>query len=296
MSLSPTTCDSNSDQRIAVAAFALGLAVMFAPTIWSAAHSLWTADEYAHGPLIIAVSAWWFWYRRRELRAALGAGAGAGAWVLLILGAVMYALGRAQDVWMLQFGSAVPVLSGGIAALFGWCALRPVRFGILFLVFAIPLPGSIVEELTGPLKRAVSQTAEELLYLTGYPVARDGVVLSVGQYKLLVADACSGLYSMTSLFALAVVFVNAVRHAGRVRNTLVLLGSLPVAYAANVMRVVLLGLITYYWGDAAGQGFLHGAAGLVMFTSALVLLLAFDAALARLALRSSDLTRYGAHI
>lgn len=279
---------AKSDQRISIAVFALGLALMYGPTIWNAANSLWNAEEYAHGPLIIAVSAWWFWHRRHELGAALGAGAGAGAWMLLMLGAALYALGRAQDVWMLQFGSAIAVLSGGIAALFGWRAVRTVRFAILFLVFAMPLPGSVVDELTAPLKRAVSLTAEELLYRTGYPVARDGVVLSLGQYKLLIADACSGLYSMTSLLALAVVYVNAVRHAGWLRNTLILLGSLPIAFAANVMRVILLGLITYYWGDAAGQGFLHGAAALAMFATALVLLMAFDATLAKLALRGAQ--------
>jgi exosortase B len=282
MYVAPTTSGSAGDPRIAAGAFVLGLAVMYLPTIWGAAHTLWNSEDYAHGPLIVAVSAWWFWHRRHPLREAMGAGAGVGAWMLLLIGAAMYAVGRAQDVWMLQIGSSIPVLSGGIAALFGWHAVRTVRFAILFLFFAIPLPGSIVDELTAPLKRGVSLTAEELLYLTGYPVARDGVVLSLGQYKLLIADACSGLYSMTSLLALAVVYVNAVRHAGRLRNALILLVSLPIAFAANVMRVILLGLITYYWGDAAGHGFLHGAAGVLMFSFALVLILVCDELLARI--------------
>jgi len=291
MYVAPTTRSKEGDQRIAAAVFALGLAVMYLPTIWDAAHTLWTSENNAHGPLIVAVSAWWFWHRRRELGEALGAGAGAGAWILLLLGAAMYTVGRAQHVWMLEIGSSIPVLSGGIAALFGWRAVRTVRFAILFLLFAIPLPEPVIDELTAPLKRGVSLTAEELLYLTGYPVARDGVVLSLGQYKLLIADACSGLYSMTSLLALAVVYVNAVRHAGRLRNVLILLASLPIAFAANVMRVILLGLITYYWGDAAGQGFLHDAAGLAMFTTALVLLIAGDAALDRAVPRLSEWAR-----
>jgi exosortase B len=286
MYVAPTANSSAGAQRIAVAALGLGLALMYVPTIWGALHSLWSMEDEAHGPVVVAVSAWWFWYRRRELRDALGAGAGSGAWMLLLLGAAMYVVGQAQDVWMLQIGSSIPVISGGIAALFGWRAVRTVRFAILFLLFAIPLPGSIVDELTAPLKRGVSMTAEELLYLADYPVARDGVVLSLGQYKLLIADACSGLYSMTSLLALAVVYVNVVRRAGRLRNAVILLASLPFAFAANVMRVILLGLITYYWGDAAGQGFLHGTAGVVMFTTALLLLMASDAALARLEFRN----------
>jgi len=291
MYIETATKSIEGDQRIAVTAFALGLAAMYVPTIWGAAHTLWNSEDYAHGALIIAVSAWWFWHRRRALKEVLGVGAGVRAWALLILGVLMYAVGRAQQVWMLEIGSSIPVLSGGIAALFGWRTVRTVRFAILFLFFSIPLPGSIVDELTAPLKRGVSLTAEELLYLTGYPVARDGVVLSLGQYKLLIADACSGLYSMTSLLALAVVYVNAVRHAGRLRNVLILLASLPIAFAANVMRVILLGLITYYWGDAVGQGFLHDAAGLAMFTTALFLLIASDAALARAVPRLSEWAR-----
>jgi exosortase B len=281
MYVTSTNKVSVNDRRIDAAAFALGVAVMYGPTLWGAARTLWTSEDQAHGPLVIAVSAWWFWHLRRELRAALGPGAGLGAWLLLLLGALMYAIGRAQQIWTLEIGSCIPVLSGGIATLFGWRAVRTVRFAILFLFFAIPLPGALVDELTAPLKRGVSIAAEELLYLAGYPVARDGVVLSLGQYKLLIASACSGLYSMTSLFALAVVYVNVARRAGPLRNAVILFTSLPVAVAANVMRVILLGLITYYWGDAAGQGFLHGAAGIVMLTISLTLIFVGDTLLAR---------------
>lgn len=280
----PSTGSTGARQPLAwlpAVVLGAGLAILYVPTIWSASRSLWVADEYAHEPLVIAVCAWWFWHRRAALHAAAGPGAGPLAWLVLIAGAVIYAIGRAQQVWMLEIGSSIPVLAGAIAVLYGWPAVRSVRFGIGFLVFALPLPSSIVDEVTAPLKRGVSVAAEQLLYTFGYPVARDGVVLSIGQYKLLIADACSGLYSLMSLFALAVVYVNAVRPAGRVRNALVLACSLPFAFGANVLRVSLLGLITYYWGDAAGQGFLHGTAGLVMFVAALSMLIGADAAFAR---------------
>jgi exosortase B len=279
--------------RAPAALLLLGLAILYVPTLWGASQNLWRADEYAHEPMVIAVSAWWFWHRRAQLRAAAGPGAGLGGWLLLLLGAAIYAVGRAQQVWMLEIGSSIPVLAGALAVLFGWPAVRTVRFSLLFLFFALPLPGAIVDELTAPLKRGVSVVAEEILYAAGYPVARDGVVLSLGQYKLLIADACSGLYSMTSLLALAVVYVNVARRASRPRNALVLLGSLPFAFGANVVRVVLLCLITYYWGDAAGQGFLHGTAGVVMFATALLLLLAADAALAAAGRRVDEMLRLG---
>jgi exosortase B len=276
----PVRIDGDSTTRYGSLFLVVGLAILYGPTLWGAAHLLWTSDEYAHGPLVIAVSIWWFWRRRRDFVESAGEPAGPLGWGVLLFGAVLYVVGRSERVWMLEIGSAIPVLSGGLAVLYGWRAVRSVRFAIFFLIFAIPLPGFLVDELTVPLKRGVSIAADEILYQLGYPVARDGVLISLGQYKLLVADACSGLYSMTSLLALAVVYVATARKAGRLRNGLILFSSLPFAFCANVMRVIALALITFYWGDAAGQGFLHGTAGAVTFATALLLLMAADGVIA----------------
>ncbi|MCZ7562780.1 MAG: exosortase [Burkholderiales bacterium] len=152
-------------------------------------------------------------------------------------------------------------------------------FPLLFLVFMVPLPGVIVDAITGPLKQNVSLIAENLLYWTGYPVARTGVVLSVGPYQLLVADACSGLNSMYSLSALGGLYLYLMQYQSRWRNAILLGAILPIAFAANVIRVMILVLVTYHFGDAAGQGFLHGFAGMILFVIALVLLFVLDAVL-----------------
>jgi exosortase len=145
----------------------------------------------------------------------------------------------------------------------------------------IPLPGSLVDALTGPLKQWVSVIAENTLYAIGYPIARDGVVLTIGQYQLLVADACSGLNSMFSLSALGVVFMYITARASRLHNAIMLISILPIAFAANIVRVMALILITYHLGDEAGQGFLHGAAGIVLMIVALIILFMLDWVLAR---------------
>ncbi|MCV4608386.1 archaeosortase/exosortase family protein, partial [Escherichia coli] len=75
---------------------------------------------------------------------------------------------------------------------FGWRFVRVLAFPLLFLVFMVPLPQMVIDSVTASLKQAVSAIAEDLLYFIGYPIARSGVVLMVGQYQLLVADACSG--------------------------------------------------------------------------------------------------------
>ena len=116
----------------------------------------------------------------------------------------------------------------------------------------------------------------------GYPIANTGVVLSIGQYQLMVADACSGLNSMFSLMALGTLFMYLAARKSVTHNAVMLASILPVAFASNIVRVIFLVLLTYHFGDEAGQGFLHGAAGIALLTVALFLLMLLDAALASL--------------
>jgi exosortase/archaeosortase family protein len=104
-------------------------------------------------------------------------------------------------------------------------------------------------------------------------------VLSIGQYQLLVADACSGLHSMFSLTALGTLFMYLMNRPSRVHNAIMLASILPIAFVSNIVRVVVLVLVTYHLGDEAGQGFLHGTAGIVLMVVALGILFALDALL-----------------
>jgi len=121
--------------------------------------------------------------------------------------------------------------------------------------------------------------AEQALYAAGYPIARSGVMLSIGQYQLLVADACSGLNSMFSLSALGLLYLYLTGERPGWHRTVMIASILPVAFGANVLRVAALVLITYHLGDQAGQGFLHGFAGIAMLCSALGLMFILDGAL-----------------
>ena len=104
-------------------------------------------------------------------------------------------------------------------------------------------------------------------------------MLQIGQYQLLVADACAGLQTLLTLEALGLFYLNLMRHPSAFRNIGLAILIIPISFAANVIRVITLTLITYYFGDAAGQGFLHGFAGMVLFVTALVLILAVDSGL-----------------
>jgi exosortase len=96
---------------------------------------------------------------------------------------------------------------------------------------------------------------------------------------MLVADACSGLHSMYSLSALGTLFVYIMARRSKLHNAIMLASILPIAFAANIVRVIAPVLITYRFGDAAGQGFLHGAAGIMLMLVALMLFFAMDALL-----------------
>ena len=257
---------------------ALGLIVLFWPVFYKLAHTVWNTDEQGHGPIVIAVFLWLTWQLRGCLReaSACATPAGTGGWLLLLMGLVLYIVGRVQSIATFEMGASIPMLCGALAVTFGWRVVRVAAFPIFFLMFAVPLPGPVVDALTQPLKQGVSWVAEQTLYAVGYPISRTGVVLMIGQYQLLVADACAGLNSMFTLEALGLLYMNLMNYTSRLRNVLLAILVVPMSFIANIVRVLILVLVTFHFGDEAGQGVVHGAAGMVLFIVALLLMLVID--------------------
>ena len=283
----PLAGDSARRGRSSWALALAGFAAMYLPVYWAAANGIWQTDEQAHGALVLLVLLWLFWGIRREVASLPDDSARALGWPLFLFGLMMYFVGRMIGISIFEFGSQPFVVAGVLLLIKGPAALRLAWFPVIYFVFMIPLPGIVVDALTGPLKQWISQIVVEVLYRVGYPISRNGVVLTIGQYQMLVADACSGLYSMFSLTALGTLFMYIVRRPSRLHNVVMLTSILPIAFVANIVRVIALVLITYHFGDEAGQGFLHGAAGLVLMVVALLCFFALDAGLARLGRRRS---------
>ena len=260
---------------------ALGLAALYLPSYWNAAQGLWQTDEFGHAPLILGIVAWLFWQSRHAVDHAPNAPLSGSGCLLLALGLALYALGRTAGVSSIEFASQAFVAGAILLLLKGTQALRAAWFPVFYLVFMVPLPGTVVDALTEPLKHWISIIVVDVLHAVGYPIGRSGVMITVGRYELLVADACSGLNSMFSLAALGALFIHIMGRKGRLHTALLVLAIVPIAFAANIVRVVSLVLITYHFGDAAGQGFLHGAAGIVLMLVALLAFFALDACLAR---------------
>lgn len=253
-----------------------GLCCMYIPTGIRLFRTIWSSDDQAHGSIVLAISIWLLYRKWPEMLAKWQKGSSVG-WPFFIIGLLAYIVGRSQDVPILEVGSLLWMLLGLGLIFLGTRSMKVAWFPLFFMLFMVPLPGPFVDALTMPLKIAVSTVAEFLLYRTGYPIARLGVILHIGQYQLLVADACAGLHTLFTLESLGLLYLNLVRHESIARNVVLAILIVPISFIANVIRVIVLTLITYHFGDEAGQGFLHGFAGMVLFLTALLLIIGVDA-------------------
>lgn len=265
---------------IATLLLAAGFVVLLMPLFWN-----WRMRELAdgiqgHEPAVFAVSAFLLFRMRDRLVALAYAPSRVAGNVLIVLGLAAYVAGRAYDLRLAMLALIV-VVAALLLRYRGWAAVRAAWFPILFPLFALPLPLEFVLAVTGPMKTAVSSVATEMLSWAGYPVGRAGVVMTIGQYQLLVTEACAGLQTMFTLEAMGLLYTSLVNHNSVLRNALLTVLVVPIALAANVVRVVVLALVTYYLGDAAGQGFLHDFSGIVLFMVALVLVVLTDNLLGR---------------
>lgn len=257
-----------------------GLLVLYIPTFYGLMTGIWQTEEQAHGPIILILSLWLMYRQLPAMleKSRLGTPSYMG-WIGMAMAMVMYILGRSQQILALEIFSFILSLASILLLKRGSTALGVLWFPFFFMLFMIPLPGPLVSMLTMPMKMAVSYATEHLLFMAGYPIARTGVILQIGQYQLLVADACAGLQTLLTLEALGLFYLNLVRHTSVFRNVALAALIIPISFSANVIRVIVLSLITYYFGDAAGQGFLHGFAGMVLFITALTLILSIDSLL-----------------
>lgn len=279
----------------------LGLAALYLPTYHTLATELWQNEDQAHGPIVLMVVIYLAWQNRHALKSAspstwsdillvpapngvesskkMSHTSATFGWVLLTFGLLLYVIGRSQDILIFDIGSQIPVLAGLLLIMRGMPALKAMWFPLFFLLFMIPLPGFFLDAVTLPMKIAVSYVAENVLYWFDYPIARSGVILQIGQYQLLVADACAGMHTLISLEALGLLYLNLVRHDSLFRNITLATLIVPISFTANVIRVITLTLVTYYFGDEVGQGFVHKFAGMVLFIVALSLIMSVDSLL-----------------
>lgn len=236
----------------------------------------WQTDDQGHGPFIIAAAIWLAWRQWDAARAAKKIPAPLIGWPLFLFGLLILFIGRTQELYAVEAAAQLPILCGLILILFGTSVLRVFAFPLFFWIFSFPVPGWIIDAITVPLKGRVADIIVNMLYAAGYPIAQNGVIITIGPYELMVKDACSGLNSMFSLSAIGIFYIYLAKHASRIRNGILIASILPVSFFANLIRVTILVLMTYYAGDVFTSGFFHDFAGVLLFTAALLSIFAVD--------------------
>ena len=230
----------------------------------------WQIPDFSHGFLVPIFAAYLVWEKRSTLRRTMVAPAWSGI-AVMAFGVVVLLLGVYGSELFLSRVSLIIVLAGLVLCFGGRQFLKELRFALLVLLLAIPLPAIVFNQITFPLQILASRLASDLLPLFAVPVLREGNVIVLPVMKLEVAEACSGIRSLMSLFTLAV-FYGYFMEKSSLRRTALAVASIPIAIAANALRILGTGLCVQYWDPDRALGFFHEFSGWVIFLVSLVCL------------------------
>ena len=223
----------------------------------------WQIPDFSHGFLVPIFAAYLVWDKRKTLLDTKVAPTWSGI-AVVVLGLAVLLLGVYGAELFLSRVSLLILLVGLVLCFGGWELLKELRFVLLVLLLAIPIPAIIFNETTLPPQILASKLASALLPIFGVPVLREGNVIELPAMKLEVAEACSGIRSLVSLFTLAI-FYGYFLEKSFWRRALLALASIPIAIAANAVRILGTGLCVQYWDPDKAMGFFHEFSGWVMF-------------------------------
>jgi exosortase len=271
---------TRANEQLVAAALVLGGLLLVYWGVISGLIDAWSTDDnYSHGFFIVPLAAFFAWERRHAFMAAplrpsyFGLLVVAGSLFLLVgglLGAELF----------LSRVSIVGAVAGSLLFLFGWQRLRIMLFPLAFLLLMVPLPAIIFNQIAFPLQLVASHVGEYTISSMDIPILREGNVLILANAKLEVAEACSGIRSLVSLFTLGIVFGYFVDRRPWVRAAIAL-SSIPVAILANGMRVASAGVAAHNFGTAGVEGLFHEFSGWVVFIVAFLMMLGFQRLLQR---------------
>ena len=258
-------------QLLLAAAVVAALAFTFAPVLLRMGRQWWNDPNFSHGFLVPLFSAFLVWQRRERLAKLPAAGSWTGA-LVLIGGLGLLIVGSLGAELFLSRVSLLIVICGLIVMLRGWATFREVFFPWAFLALMIPVPAIIFNQFTLKLQFMASKLGSAILPMCGVPVYREGNIIFLPAMPLEVAEACSGIRSLITLGALAIMYGYFIqkRVLGRI---LLVLAAVPIAILANAVRIVGTGIAVQYWDPPTALGFFHEFSGWVIFLISTALLL-----------------------
>jgi exosortase D (VPLPA-CTERM-specific) len=233
-------------------------------------HRWTTQEEYGHGFFIPAITAWLLWARRDALIASIGRPAWSGP-ALIVLAALMHIVGELSAFFLMSQLGFIIALMGIVLCAGGYPLLRVSFIPLIFLVFAIPTPYFIDSTISWQLQLISSQLGVAFIRLFQIPVYLAGNIIDLGQYKLQVVEACSGLRYLYPLLSLG--FLTAYLFQGRFwQRAVVFLSTIPITIVMNSVRIGITGMMVDRWGNEAAEGFLHFFEGWIIFIACAAIL------------------------
>ena len=239
---------------------------------WFSLIDAWSNYQaYSHGFLIIPLCLFLVFLKREELRNTSVKGSNLGL-VLTILSLFLYLFAHVAEIVTIRSFSLILILVAVMLYLFGFQIIRKLIFPFSLFLFMVPIPSQIYSYLTLPLQLFVSKTSVWLASVLGVPVYSEGNIIHLPDKTLQVVKACSGMRSIVSLLTISAVLGYLTLHSNILRYVLFLSG-LPTAIIVNIIRILLILIAIYYWGIDLTIDSFHIITGLVVFGSAILILI-----------------------
>ncbi len=243
------------------------LSVLYAPVFYILYKERWEMIDYGHAPFILPIALFIVWLKRKALITVAKNSQTQfyfPGFILILAGAFLFEFGWRWDYLLIQVLSIFPLLVGMLSFFYGPQMIRPLIFPILYLFLLVPPPLGILDNITLPMRHLASASAEFILKTFQYPVSRSGLLLYLGDHEIFLGAPCSGFRSLITMFSLGLIYVYF--NKGKFsKNLILVLSIVPLALFGNMIRVVAICLLTFYFGEKIGQGFLHEFSGMVVF-------------------------------
>lgn len=244
---------------------------LYYPVIFKMVSEWYNNPNHSHGFIIPLISGYFVWQRKEIVKRVAIRPTNWGIF-LLISGLLIYVLGNLGAAYTTTRVSMFIVLAGIILFIYGKELFRNLYFPFFYLLLMIPVPPYIYDTVAFPLKLFVTKYSVLFMKLIGISVLREGNVIMLENITLQVVDACSGIRSLTALFAIGIAFAYLTQKSN-FKKIFLVCATIPVAIIANSIRVIITGILSKYYGGNAAEGFFHEFAGLGVFMLSVMLLI-----------------------
>lgn len=226
--------------------------------------------DNSHCLLVPIISAFFAWKKRKDISWQKITQENYGA-IILALSLILYIIGYAGSVETLPRLTMISTLIGLVIYNLGTITFKALAFPLVFLIFMIPLPTSIIAIVAFPLQLLATKVSTFIIATLSIPVFREGNILYLPNTSLEVAEACSGIRSLAAYLMIGSLLAY-LMDASRKRKAILLILTIPLAFFANLIRVTTTGILAYFFGKKLAMGFLHEFSGVVLYIFGFIIL------------------------